>query len=139
MMPLSDAMELAGELAAAFPGRGVREEHIGAWARELAEMPSSAASRVVERLRRNLKQPPTVAQIRECLRDVLALTPSPRLPETTSVTPEESGKAGAAAIGDYFDEHPDRRREPREETKARRERVRAALRKEVARREAVGL
>jgi hypothetical protein len=71
------ALELAGKLVMAFPGRNVSDDHAGAWADALQPLNDAQAARVVELLIRRSVDPPSVAQIGHTIAEVQGQTMSP--------------------------------------------------------------
>jgi Zn-finger protein len=71
------ALQLAGRLVMAFPGRNVTDDHAGAWADALESLNDGQASRVVELLTRRSVDPPSVAQIGHTIAEVKGTTMSP--------------------------------------------------------------
>lgn len=71
------ALELAGRLVVAFPGRNVTDAHANAWADALEPLNDAQASRVVELLIRRSVDPPSVAQIGHTIAEVQGQTMSP--------------------------------------------------------------
>ncbi len=70
------ALKLAGDLAVSYPGRHVTEEHAQAWASELMRLADAEAQRVVALLRSRSADPPSIAQMREAIREVKGATMS---------------------------------------------------------------
>ena len=73
------ALKLAGDLAVAYPGRNVSEEHAQAWAAVLETIPEEQAEQAVTNLRRRSIDPPSVAQMVSAIAEVRGLTMSPRI------------------------------------------------------------
>lgn len=71
------ALELAGRLVVAFPGRNVTDAHAGAWAEALEPLNDAKASRVVDLLVHRSVDPPSVAQVGHTIAEVNGTTMSP--------------------------------------------------------------
>jgi hypothetical protein len=71
------AGNLAQQLAAAYPGRNLQLVNIQAWATEFASLDEDVAVQVVGKLKHRSTDPPAVAQIRQCVREVRGVTASP--------------------------------------------------------------
>ncbi len=106
----SSTIKLASRLASAYPGHGVREEHIAMWANELGQLSPKIAVRAVALLIRRCARPPTVAQLHEAAHEAARETPSPALTDGTEVGREESERLGRETLSAYFGAHPERRR-----------------------------
>lgn len=71
-----EALTLAGELATAYPGRTVTEDHARAWAREFESVDESVARKAAALLRSRSSDPPSVAQVRQAVREASGQTMS---------------------------------------------------------------
>src|SRR3990172_929771 len=72
------ALKLAGDLAMAYPGRTVTEDHARAWAAEFRACSDEEARSATALLRRRSADPPSIAQVREALREASGDTYSQR-------------------------------------------------------------
>lgn len=100
-MDETTAARLAAVLAAAYPGRRVEMPHLASWSAELSRLEPRVATEVVERLRGRAKEPPSVAEIRECVREVTKQTGSPR---------GEALPAGdEISFAEFLEQHPEMR------------------------------
>jgi len=96
----SRATKLAGELAAAFPGRSISLVSIQAWADELMGLDDAQASEVVGKLIHRCVDPPSVAQVVQCRDEVTQKTPSPR---------QELDEGEGMSFAEYLTHHPEAR------------------------------
>ena len=71
------ALTLAGDLAMAYPGRNVTEAHAQSWAAEFQALTEADARAAAAALRRNSSDPPSIAQVRQAIRDARGITVSP--------------------------------------------------------------
>ncbi len=71
------ALKFAGDIALAYPGRNVTDDHATAWAREFTQMSEYEARRVVELVTSRSLDPPSRAAIRAVYDEVRAKTMSP--------------------------------------------------------------
>jgi hypothetical protein len=71
------ATKLANKLAAAFPGRNLQAINVRAWATDLADLDEDTATAVVGKLIHRMVDPPSLAQIRQCVHEVRGVTASP--------------------------------------------------------------
>jgi len=74
-----EAPTRAAWLAAAYPGRSIDEGHIASWAEVLAPLTTTQIEDVIAMLRFRAPDPPSVAQMRDCIAEVRKQTMSPAL------------------------------------------------------------
>jgi hypothetical protein len=79
MLDRIEALKYAGDVAMAFPGQNVTEDHAGGWASEFMVMSVNEARRVVALITARLMLPPSRAQIRQALDEVRGTTMSPAI------------------------------------------------------------
>jgi hypothetical protein len=72
-----DALKRAAWLAAAYPGRSIDEAHIESWAEELSGLTEFEVDDVIAMLRFRAIDPPSVAQVKDAIREMKQETMSP--------------------------------------------------------------
>lgn len=77
MVERQRAFVMIEDLAAAYPGRNIPGESAVAWAEELLGLDEAKARRVVDSLKGRSVDPPSVAQVRQAVREVRGDTMSP--------------------------------------------------------------
>lgn len=75
-----DALKRAAWLAAAYPGRSIDEAHIESWAEELSGLTEFEVDDVIAMLRLRAVDPPSVAQVKDAIREMKQETMSPGTP-----------------------------------------------------------
>ena len=85
------ALTLAGDLAMAYPGRTVTEDHARSWAREFQAETEPVARRAASLLRNRSLDPPSVAQVRQAIHEARGDTMSPDVPYRTTGPALEPG------------------------------------------------
>ena len=70
------ALKLAGDLAIAYPGRTVTDDHARSWAAEFQSESENVARSAAAMLRQRSMDPPSVAQVRQAIREASGYTMS---------------------------------------------------------------
>lgn len=71
------AAKLAGILGASYPGRTISKANLSAWVAEFKQMDEATGTEVAGKLKHRSAEPPSVAQVRQCLNEVHQTTFSP--------------------------------------------------------------
>lgn len=74
-----DALALADDMRASYPGKGVGDRHVQHWAREFELLGDREARRVVDMVTARSTEPPSRGQLLQALGEVRQRTMSPRI------------------------------------------------------------
>ena len=74
-----DALALADDMRANYPGKGVGDRHVQQWAKELEHLTDREARRIVEMVTARSTDPPSRGQLLQTLAEVRKNTMSPRI------------------------------------------------------------